>query len=155
MPYGLPSETTLSLLQNFLTTRFDLLCEYLADEEDGVRPHDCRDTAHGIVAEVKAAARWSRVPAPLRPRIEKTIRRARRMWDREGQALDAVRRYVGIQTPSELREFVLQEAYRDHPDEPVLVQESEAEPGYRIPDPPEGADGAEYRVAFVAGPPEA
>lgn len=143
-PYGLPSETALELLQNFLTTRYDVLCQYLLEEEDA-HAHDSRERADQIVAEVQLAARWARVPATLRPRIAETIGRARRMWEREGQALDAVRRYVGIVTPSEHREFVLQEAYRDHPDEPVLVRRTEAEPGHRIPDPP--------RRGAVANPP--
>lgn len=105
---------TLALLLRFLETRYDALCEYLVDDE-GIYRRTVRDEADALLAAVRRAERWAQVPAPLRPGIAEVIKTARRMWEVDGRDIGAVRRHVFQVVPLSLRQFVLEEAYRDAP----------------------------------------
>lgn len=142
MTQTLLSEATLRLLHDFLTTRHDVLCWHLAEEDsdldrDGtarlaVSAH-IQAQATEVVDEVRQALRWAAVDPALRPRLLETIRLARSMWQRHGLDHQAVRHHVTITTPAQHVEFVLQEAYRGSPEDP-------------------GSADAEFEVAFVAAP---
>ena len=108
----------LDLIGRFLETRYDALCAHLADDE-GVRPLDVRDEADALVADVRAARRWSTVPAHLRTQAARAIREARAMWEREGRDVEEVRRHVAFLLPREHVAFALREAYGDAALDPV------------------------------------
>ena len=138
-------ESTLQLLADFASTRFDALCGHLG-ELHGHHPkaHTVITEAQDIVAELQRAARWAAVPAGLVRHHMDTVRAARRMWAVDGKDLNTVSLFCRQSVGTAHLELVLSEAYRsgvtDGPErglvEPVL-------------------DEAGFDVAYVATPPEA
>lgn len=121
------SGDAISALLQFAQARYDALCGHIAEDQDP-RAQAVRDIADDLVAQLKLAARWAQVPAPLAGAVAETIRQGRRLWEYHGLGVPGVRLWVGHRTPVDLRAFVLEEIYRDAP---------------------EGPDG-EFEVAFVA-----
>lgn len=103
------------LLQRFLETRFDVLCEYLADEEDGSSPYTFREDAEAMIATVRQCSRWARIPARSRWVIAGLVLKARSMWQEEGAELPAVRRYLATRVPVEHLAVALEESFRGAP----------------------------------------
>ena len=148
-PWALPRRT-LNILLGLSETRFDLVCEYLAEHEgDDVHPHASREEAEALVSDLRAAVRWADVPRPIRRRLAATARDAERLWKVHGRPFPEVRRMVGITTPREHVRLVLLEAYRDaSPDRYHELGLTDAAADRVFAEP-------EFEVAYVAEPPRA
>lgn len=106
------SSEQLDLLTDLLATRFDVVCEHLAETDDaGLPATDYRDEAAALHAAVAAAARWSRVPPGYHAAFARTIHLAQRMRRAAGASREAVERAVRLHVPAEFVAHVMGEIY--------------------------------------------
>lgn len=111
-PFGaLPWDLLLRLLE----TRYDLVCEYIADEEDGASPYTFREDADALIEQVRACARWAPVAPRMRWILAGLMLNARRMWERDGCDHEEVRAYLTHRVAPKHLDWVLKEVYRDAP----------------------------------------